>query len=1208
MIRKKRMSKGIAKILSGLLVFGMVAGLVPTVPGGTVHAKAADVSEPGVNVYATKEQLMTAFTPDENGTNANVGKLLFGKNASGTAQGWYILGKDNGVQGDNTIIFAASPIATGINYSENPDKEKNYQNGIVYSNHYGASNLRKVLQGMVDDTNYFSDAEKALMQETEIKTWDSKNDTTYTNSDKLYALNSNYSDNKYVLAGSVDQIKISIKQYCSNVKSMWLRTPFRTSYCHVNVAEESRSYTGFAGIIVNDTNQEVRPAANLDLSNVLFASVATCNDGTINIGEAMTLRLDGKNKGIGTVTYNASTKKIKVDRGNTTDRVYLMVQCKLGGQESLDGCTIDKSQDVTMFSDDVDLSKCKIWLETTDADGMIYAVEATEENGGTPAEEHTGIHSIDLPSGETWQGVDSLDKISDAGYYYLTDNVSLTESWTPQNNVVLCLNGKTITMNADNKAVIEVDSNNSFTLCDCKNGGIITHGTKSDGTNKYSGSGVNVNGTFTMYGGSISGNTADQGGGVYNSGTFNMNGGTISENTSNVTGSTLYGGGGVYNAYGTFNMNGGIISKNSVRDCGGGVANYQGTFHMFGGEIKENVSGNYGGGVYQSGDLTLSGAVVIAENKAKNENNNLYIPAQTTVSANGLTSGAKIGVTTESNPDNDDSIIFTNDSASAEYFISDNSKYETANASGQVVLKLKAETTTEAPMITTQPQSVSVKAGEMATFTVVAAGTDLSYQWRVNKNDNAGFADIVGANSESYTLNAVSKDCNGYQYQCVVSNTGNSVTSDTVTLTVTEDTKPISYNLWIGGTQVTSQNTSGTGWKYDAGTNTLTLTDYKYNGEVYKHNGTELSYYRAVIWCNDNLNIKLAGENTIVSKTNDGSPNGYRDGAICINGDLVISGAGKLNVKSKPGYDVHGIYARKKLVIEGATIVAEAADNDNVAFTATGIYAGEGMTVRSANVTAKAGKSASYWGDSYTSYGIESGGSITFSQDAVIYAEGKTAALNKKPEGYTGTIGLVFQQNNTTIPPTPEPTPNPEPNPEPKPEPTPTPNPNPTPDPAPATSTPATSTPAALTTAAPAASAPAQVTYDILDGAGSSWTQNTDGSLAIRGSGEISKFREVKVDGVTVDPVNYTVTEGSTIITFKPEYLKSLSAGNHSFELVWTDGTAATNFTVAENADQSVKSPKTGEDFSMALCTALLMVSCAGLAGIFVRRKKSCLR
>ena len=205
---------------------------------------------------------------------------------------------------------------------------------------------------------------------------------------------------------------------------------------------------------------------------------------------------------------------------------------------------------------------------------------------------------------------------------------------------------------------------------------------------------------------------------------------------------------------------------------------------------------------------------------------------------------------------------------------------------------------------------------------------------------------------------------------------------------------------------------------------------------------------------------------------------------------------------------------------------------------------------------------------------------------------------------------------DTTIPPTPEPTPNPNPeptpnpNPDPEPAPTPTPTPTPAPTPTPEAAKPSNPSPApeaaAPSTPTPSAAvAPVQVTYNILDGAGSSWTQNTDGSLVIRGSGEISKFREVKVVGVTVDPVNYTVTEGSTIITFKPEYLKSLSAGNHSFELVWTDGTAATNFTVAENTDQSAKSPKTGEDFSRTLCTVLLMVSCVGLAGIFAKRKRN---
>ena len=262
--------------------------------------------------------------------------------------------------------------------------------------------------------------------------------------------------------------------------------------------------------------------------------------------------MDGKNKGIGTATYNALTKEIKVNRGDTADTVNLIVQYKSGGQETLYGCPIERSQDVKLPYEDVDLSKCKIWLETTDLDGLIYAVEATEENGGTPAEEHTGSHLIVLPQGATWTGINSLDNNLSAGYYYLTDNVNLTETWIPQDGVVLCLNGKTITMNADDKAVIEVDSNNSFTLCDCKGEGKVTHGTKLDGTNKYSGSGVNVKGTFTMYGGSISGNTADQGGGVYNRGTFNMNGGTITSNTAN-------NGGGVYNEAGTFDMSGGTM-------------------------------------------------------------------------------------------------------------------------------------------------------------------------------------------------------------------------------------------------------------------------------------------------------------------------------------------------------------------------------------------------------------------------------------------------------------------------------------------------------------------------------------------------------------------------------------------------------------------------------------------------------------------------
>ena len=682
--------------------------------------------------------------------------------------------------------------------------------------------------------------------------------------------------------------------------------------------------------------------------------------------------------------------------------------------------------------------------------GTVHAKAEGESEQNVTAEPH--IHCVcgkdEHPDDgqehqdETWKGINSLRNNLSAGYYYLTDNVNLTETWTPQDGVVLCLNGKAITMKADNKDVIWVDGDNCFTLCDCKDIGIVTHGTKPDGTTKYSGRGVYIlgNSTFTMYGGviynnnseygggvsisstrslemfggKISKNEADYGGGIYNEGQkeVTMKGGNISDNTSRKSG------GGVYLTTGTFNMSGGTITDNVSKDSGGGVCKAAGTFNMSGGTITDNTSKDSGGGVYNAPDsftkiimsgqaeisnnqaasvgggvfaskdnaITLNNAVKITGNTVGSIANNLYLRQGTMVEAKMLSEGAKIGVTTEDKPTENSSVIITDNAASASCFSSDNSDYVTdIDENKKVVLKKKPAV--EAPSITKQPQPVSVKVGETATFTVEAAGADLSYQWMVDKNDNRGFVDIAGATSESYTLNAISKEYNGYRYQCMVSipsgHTGHTI-SDCVTLTVTEDAAP--------------------------------------------------------------------------------TPN-------------------------------------------------------------------------------------------------------------------------------------------------PNPTPTPEPTPEPNPTPAPNPTPeatSPTPDPVPATSTPAAS--ATTAPASSAAAAPVQVAYDILDGAGSSWTQNTDGSLAIRGSGEISKFREVKVDGVTVDPVNYTVTEGSTIITFKPEYLKSLSAGNHSFELVWTDGTAATNFTVAENADQSAKSPKTGEDFSTVLCTALLMMSCAGLAGMFVRRKKSSLR
>ncbi len=65
-----------------------------------------------------------------------------------------------------------------------------------------------------------------------------------------------------------------------------------------------------------------------------------------------------------------------------------------------------------------------------------------------------------------------------------------------------------------------------------------------------------------------------------------------------------------------------------------------------------------------------------------------------------------------------------------------------------------------------------------------------------------------------------------------------------------------------------------------------------------------------------------------------------------------------------------------------------------------------------------------------------------------------------------------------------------------------------------------------------------------------------------RSEADIDKFVEVKVDGNVVDEANYTVTEGSTIITFTPEYTKTLENGNHTIEIVSNDGSASCEFSV----------------------------------------------
>lgn len=67
--------------------------------------------------------------------------------------------------------------------------------------------------------------------------------------------------------------------------------------------------------------------------------------------------------------------------------------------------------------------------------------------------------------------------------------------------------------------------------------------------------------------------------------------------------------------------------------------------------------------------------------------------------------------------------------------------------------------------ITTQPISQNICTPQPATFSVVAAGTGLSYQWQISTPANPTFTNIAGATSASYTTGPTTYAMNGNQYR-----------------------------------------------------------------------------------------------------------------------------------------------------------------------------------------------------------------------------------------------------------------------------------------------------------------------------------------------------------------------------------------------------------------------------------------------------------
>ena len=179
------------------------------------------------------------------------------------------------------------------------------------------------------------------------------------------------------------------------------------------------------------------------------------------------------------------------------------------------------------------------------------------------------------------------------------------------------------------------------------------------------------------------------------------------------------------------------------------------------------------------------------------------------------------------------------------------------------------------------------------------------------------------------------------------------------------------YQLWIGGTQVTSDNcNSNSTWSFDNSTKTLTLKSYSYSGKGYtiKEDGDAIA--TAAIYAKMNLKISLEGSSSVTSTRIDDCDTA----GIWVDGNLTISGSGSLKATGGANTDCesYGI-----LVYDG-NLTQESGQltcTGGKAYNSYGIYGLEDedislLTLNGGTLTAKGGALSTDAEEDCTSTGI----------------------------------------------------------------------------------------------------------------------------------------------------------------------------------------------------------------------------------------------
>ena len=141
---------------------------------------------------------------------------------------------------------------------------------------------------------------------------------------------------------------------------------------------------------------------------------------------------------------------------------------------------------------------------------------------------------------------------------------------------------------------------------------------------------------------------------------------------------------------------------------------------------------------------------------------------------------------------------------------------------------------------------------------------------------------------------------------------------------------------------------------------------------------------------------------------------------------------------------------------------------------------------------------------------------------------------------------------------------------------------------------------------------PKQVS-EIIKGTEQSVTQGEKKAFSFTSNAAFNDFEFVKLDGNVLDPKNYTVKEGSTIVTLNSDFVSTLKDGKHTISIVSKTGEATTEFEVTKkeivkNEDSSKKensnTTNTGIIGNAGLWISMMISSLdAMLIGFVLKRK-----